>query len=172
MAADDEPQPPRLITPAGLAAVRAEYALLFGSERPKLVETISWAAGNGDRSENGDYIYGRKRLREIDRRLTHLSKVMKQAKPVDPAAQRERDVVHFGARVMVIPTDADDDDAWRFFTLIGADESDGVGSRINWASPIGRALLGARVDDRRIVMLPNGEREYAVLAIAYPPESD
>ena len=155
-----------------MAAIRAEYDQLFGVERPRLVETISWAAGNGDRSENGDYIYGRKRLREIDRRLSYLAKVMKQAKVVDPAAQVERDVVHFGARVMVIPTDADDDDAWRFFTLIGEDESDGAGSRISWVSPIGQALIGARVDDRRRVILPNGEREYAVLQIDYPPDSD
>ena len=163
---------PRFITPAGLARLHAEYRQLFGSERPKLVETISWAAGNGDRSENGDYIYGRKRLRDIDRRLSYLARVMKQVVAVDPAAQVERDVVHFGARVMAIPTDAEDDDAWRFFTLIGEDESDGAGSRISWMSPIGKALLGARVDERRTVALPNGEREYAVLQIDYPPDSD
>ena len=163
-----EERPPRFITPTGFAAIRAEYEQLFGTERPKLVETISWAAGNGDRSENGDYIYGRKRLREIDRRLTYLSKVMKQAKVVDPARQVERDVVHFGARVMVIRSDSDDDDAWRFFTLIGEDESDGVGSRISWTSPIGQALLGARVDETRTVILPAGERNYDVLGIDYP----
>ena len=164
----DEDRPPRFITPAGFAAIRAEYETLFGTERPNLVETISWAAGNGDRSENGDYIYGRKRLREIDRRLTYLSKVMTQARQIDPAAQVERDVAHFGARVMVIPSDFDDDDAWRFFTLVGEDEADGVGSRISWTSPIGQALLGARVDDRRTVILPAGERDYNVLGIDYP----
>ncbi len=158
---------PRFITPPGLAAIRAEYEQLFGTERPKLVETISWAAGNGDRSENGDYIYGRKRLREIDRRLTYLSKVMKQAKVVDPAAQVERDVVHFGARVRVIPSDFDDDDAWRFFTLVGEDETDGVGSRISWKSPFGQALIGARIDETRTVKLPAGERDYDVLGIDY-----
>ncbi len=164
---DEARQPPRFITPTGFAAIRAEYERLFGTERPKLVETISWAAGNGDRSENGDYIYGRKRLREIDRRLTYLSKVMKQAKVIDPAAQVERDVVHFGARVMVIPSDFDDDDAWRFFTLVGEDEADGVGSRINWKSPIGQALIGARIDETRTVTLPAGERDYNVLGIDY-----
>src|SRR5436190_23293904 len=90
---------PRFITPSGFARIRAEYEQLFGLERPKLVETISWAAGNGDRSENGDYIYGRKRLREIDRRLGYLAKVMKDAKVVDPATQQSREQVRFGARV-------------------------------------------------------------------------
>ena len=165
---DKAERPPRFITPTGFVAIRAEYQQLFGTERPKLVETISWAAGNGDRSENGDYIYGRKRLREIDRRLTYLSMVMKQARVVDPAAQVERDVVHFGARVMVIPSDFEDDDAWRFFTLIGEDEADEIGSRISWTSPIGQALIGARVDDKRTVILPAGERDYNVLGIHYP----
>jgi len=110
---DADGRPPRFITPAGFAAIRAEYEQLFGTERPNLVETISWAAGNGDRSENGDYIYGRKRLREIDRRLTYLSKVMKLAKVVDPAAQVDRAVVHFGAIVEL----ADEADARRTMTL-------------------------------------------------------
>src|SRR5688572_2719640 len=127
----DDERPQRLITPAGLAAIRAEYEQLFGTERPKLVETISWAAGNGDRSENGDYIYGRKRLREIDRRLTYLSKVMKLAQPVDPAAQVERDVVHFGAIVEL----ADEEDARRTLTLVGEDEADATAGRVNWLAP-------------------------------------
>src|SRR3990170_3455445 len=93
--------PPRFITPAGFARIRAEYDALFGVERPKLVETISWAAGNGDRSENGDYIYGRKRLREVDRRISHLSRVMKAAKVVDPAMQAT-DQVRFGATVELV----------------------------------------------------------------------
>src|SRR5690349_8926780 len=97
---------PRFITPEGLARIRAEYDELFGTERPKLVETVAWAAANGDRSENGDYIYGRKRLREIDRRLSHLSRVMKAAKVVDPACQESRDQVRFGATVEL----ADEDD--------------------------------------------------------------
>jgi len=98
--------PPRFITPQGFARIRAEYDALFATERPKLVETISWAAANGDRSENGDYIYGRKRLREIDRRLAYLGKVMKNAKVVDPAKQASRDQVRFGATIEL----ADDDD--------------------------------------------------------------
>ena len=161
---DGEAAPLRFITPAGLAAIRAEYSQLFGTERPRLVETISWAAGNGDRSENGDYIYGRKRLREIDRRLTHLSRVMKLVKPVDPAAQVERDVVHFGAIVEL----ADEEDARRTVTLIGEDEADATAGRISWRAPIARALVGARVGDERVVRLPAGEKSYEIVAIAYP----
>src|SRR6059058_4914451 len=98
--------PPRFITPEGLAKIRAEYAELFGVERPKVVEVVSWAASLGDRSENADYLYGKRRLREIDRRLGHLARIMKQAKVVDPTAQPTRDEVRFGAIVVV----ADDDD--------------------------------------------------------------
>src|SRR3954451_9817345 len=112
--------PTRFITPQGFARVRAEYDELFGSERPKLVETISWAAANGDRSENGDYIYGRRKLREIDRRLGFLSRRMKEAKVVDPAAQPERTRIWFGATVTL----ADEEDNQRTITLIGEDETD------------------------------------------------
>ena len=165
MAADAEgDRPPRFITPSGLARLRAEYEQLFGTERPKLVEVISWAAGNGDRSENGDYIYGRKRLREIDRRLSWLAKVMKHAKVVDPAAQVERDVVRFGATVEL----ADETDARRTLTLVGEDESDADAGRISWAAPIARALVGARLGDERIVRLPTGEKSYEIIAISYP----
>ncbi|NJC05946.1 transcription elongation factor GreB [Sphingomonas kaistensis] len=155
---------PRFITAEGFARIRAEYEQLFGSERPKLVETISWAAGNGDRSENGDYIYGRKRLREIDRRLGYLSKVMKNAKVVDPASQPDRDVIRFGATVEL----ADEDDARRTLTLVGDDEADAGAGRIAWGSPMARALVGARVGDERIVRLPAGEKSWEVIAIAYP----
>ena len=157
-------RPPRFITPPGFAAIRAEYVQLFGVERPKLVETIAWAAGNGDRSENGDYIYGRKRLREIDRRLTYLSKVMKQAKVVDPAAQEQRDMVRFGATVEL----ADEADQRRTLTLVGEDEADATAGRISWAAPIARALVGAKVGDERIVRLPAGEKSYEIIAIRYP----
>ena len=157
-------RPPRFITPSGLARLRAEYEQLFGTERPKLVETIAWAAGNGDRSENGDYIYGRKRLREIDRRLSWLARVMKQARVVDPATQVERDVVRFGATVEL----ADEADARRVLTLVGEDESDADEGRISWAAPIARALVGARVGDERIVSLPTGEKSYEIIAIRYP----
>ena len=155
---------PRFITPEGLAHIRAEYGQLFGEERPRLVEVISWAAGNGDRSENGDYIYGRKRLREIDRRLGYLSKVMKAAKVVEPAATPDRAVVRFGATVEI----ADDNDERRVLTLVGDDESDAGAGRIAWSSPFARALLGARVGDERVVLLPAGEKSYEVLAITYP----
>ena len=162
--ADDEGRPPRFITPAGMRALRAEYAQLFATERPKLVETISWAAGNGDRSENGDYIYGRKRLREIDRRLSYLAKVMKQARVVDPAMQEQRDVVRFGAIVEL----ADEGDDRRTLTLVGEDEADATAGRVSWAAPIARALVGARVGDERVVRLPAGEKSYEVIAIRYP----
>ena len=164
---DDDKRLPRFITPAGMHRIRAEYEALFGGERPRLVETISWAAGNGDRSENGDYIYGRKRLREIDRRISYLARVMKHAKVIDPAAQVERDRVRFGATVDV----ADEDDARRTMTLVGEDEADATAGMINWTAPIARALIGAKVGDERTVRLPAGEKSYEVIAIRYPSAS-
>ncbi|RIX31696.1 transcription elongation factor GreB [Sphingomonas edaphi] len=157
-------RPPRFITPEGFARIRGEYEQLFGTERPKLVDTIAWAAGNGDRSENGDYIYGRKRLREIDRRLSYLSKVMKQAKVVDPANQEQRDTVRFGATVEL----ADEQDERRILTLVGEDEADASAGRISWSAPIARALVGAKVGDERIVRLPAGEKSYEIMEIRYP----
>ena len=157
-------RPPRFITPEGFARIRAEYEELFSTERPKLVDTIAWAAGNGDRSENGDYIYGRKRLREIDRRLSYLSKVMKQAKVVDPSSQEQRDTVRFGATVEL----ADENDDRRLLTLVGDDEADASAGRISWSAPIARALVGARVGDERLVRLPAGEKGYEILSIRYP----
>ena len=157
--------PPRFITPEGFARIRSEYEELFGTERPKLVETIAWAAANGDRSENGDYIYGRKRLRELDRRLSHLSRIMKAAKVVDPAAQPSRDQVRFGATVEL----ADEDDNRRILTIVGDDESDAASSRIGWSAPLARALVGARIGDERVVRLPSGEKSYEVMRITYPP---
>ena len=154
----------RFITPAGFGRIRAEYDHLFGEERPKLVETIAWAAANGDRSENGDYIYGRKRLRELDRRLGYLSKVMKEARLVDPAAQPSRDQVRFGATVEL----ADDNDERRTMTIVGDDEADASRGLIGWSAPLARALVGARVGDERIVRLPGGEKSYEVIRIAYP----
>ena len=156
--------PPRYITPQGLARIRAEYDELFGTERPKLVETISWAAANGDRSENGDYIYGRKRLRELDRRLSYLGKVMKFAKVVDPASQPSPDQVRFGATVEL----ADEEDLRRTVTILGDDEADASAGRIGWSAPLARALLGASIGDERTVRLPSGEKSYEVVAIIYP----
>lgn len=158
------PKRPRYITPAGFAAIRAEYDHLFGEERPKLVEVISWAAGNGDRSENGDYIYGRKKLREIDRRIGYLSKVMKDAKIVDPAKAERRDEVRFGATVTLV----DEDDAERVITIVGDDETDAGKGRVGWSAPIARAFIGATIGDERAVRLPTGEKFYEVIAIDYP----
>jgi len=157
-------RPSRFITPQGFARIRAEYEELFGVERPKIVETVSWAASLGDRSENADYLYGKKRLREIDRRLTYLSKVMKSARVVDPARQEQRDTVRFGAIVEL----ADEDDERRSVTLVGEDEADASAGRISWAAPIARALIGARVGEVRIVRLPAGEKSYEVMRISYP----
>ena len=154
---------PRFITPAGFARIRAEYDTLFGSERPKLVETIAWAAANGDRSENGDYIYGRKRLREIDRRLSYLGRVMKVAKVVDPSSQ-STDQVRFGATVEL----ADEDNNQRIITIVGDDEADATEGRVGWSAPLARAIVGARIGDERVVRLPSAEKSYVVIAIGYP----
>lgn len=155
---------PNYITPAGYSALKAEYDQLFATERPALVETIAWAAGNGDRSENGDYIYGRKRLREIDRRLGWLAKRMKAAKVIDPAKQEDQSKIWFGATVTI----ADEDDNHRTLTLTGDDEADAGAGRIGWNSPLARALRGAAIGDLRRVMLPAGEKEYEVMEIRYP----
>ena len=159
------PEPsPRFITPQGFARIRAEYDELFGVERPKVVEVVSWAASLGDRSENADYLYGKKRLREIDRRLGYLAKVMKAAKVVDPAAQAARDQVRFGATVEL----AAEDDQRRVLTIVGDDEADASAGKVGWSAPIARALIGARIGDERIVRLPSGEKSYEVVKISYP----
>jgi transcription elongation factor GreB len=155
---------PNYITPAGYSRLHAEYQALFADERPKLVETISWAAGNGDRSENGDYIYGRKRLREIDRRLGWLAKRMKAAKVIDPASQEERGKVLFGATVTI----ADEDDRARTLTLVGDDEADAGAGLVGWNAPLARALRGAAIGDVRRVELPAGAIEYEIMTISYP----
>ena len=156
--------PPRFITPAGFARIRAEYDQLFGIERPKIIDIVSWAASLGDRSENADYLYGKKRLREIDRRLAYLAKVMKAAKVVDPAAQSATDEVRFGAMV----ERADESDNRRTLTIVGDDEADATEGRIGWSAPFTRALVGAKVGEERVVRLPNGEKSYEVIAITYP----
>jgi transcription elongation factor GreB len=154
----------RYITAEGLSRLRREYDELFGVERPKIVEVVSWAASLGDRSENADYLYGKKRLREIDRRLSHLSRIMKAAKVVDPAAQVSRDQVRFGATVEL----ADENDNRRTVTIVGDDEADAAQGRIGWSAPLARALIGARVGDERVVRLPVGEKSYEIIAIRYP----
>ena len=152
------------ITPAGLRALKARYDHLLGTERPEIVAIVSWAAGNGDRSENGDYLYGRKRMREIDRELAHLARRMKAAKVIDPAQAADRSRAWFGATVTI----ADEDDDQRTLTLVGDDEQDASAGRIGWSAPIARALRGAAVGDLRTVRLPSGEKEWEVLAIDYP----
>lgn len=154
---------PNYITPAGYAALRAEYDKLLGEERPAIVEVVSWAAGNGDRSENGDYLYGRKRMREIDRRLKFLVGRMKAAKVVDPLAQPDKSRVLFGATVTI----ADEDDNQRTVTLVGDDEAEAGAGRIGWNSPLARALRGASVGDLRKVMLPGGEKEWEIVEVGY-----
>jgi transcription elongation factor GreB len=152
------------ITPAGFAALRARYDHLLGTERPAIVEIVSWAAGNGDRSENGDYLYGRKRMREIDRELAFLARRMKATRVVDPARMEDRSRVLFGATVEI----ADENDARRVLTIVGDDEQDASNNRIGWSAPIAKALRGARVGDLRIVRLPSGEKEWEIMSISYP----
>jgi transcription elongation factor GreB len=154
------------ITPAGYKRLREEYEGLYAGERPKLVETISWAAGNGDRSENGDYIYGRKRLREIDRRINWLSKRMAAASVLDPAKQPDRSRVYFGATVTLV----DEAENQRVVTLVGDDEADAGAGLVGWNSPIARAVRGAAVGDLRRLVLPSGEREFEIVGISYPDQ--
>jgi transcription elongation factor GreB len=155
---------PNYITPAGFEGLKARYHALFAVERPRLVETVSWAAGNGDRSENGDYIYGKKRLREIDKELGWLSRRIKTARVVDPANQGDRSKIFFGATVTI----ADDQDQQRIITIVGDDEADATHGRVGWNAPIARALRGATIGDVRRLTLPGGEVDYEVLAISYP----
>ena len=156
---------PNFITPAGFRKLREEYDELFAGERPKLLETIAWAAANGDRSENADYEYGRRRLREVDRRINFLSKRMAAAKVTDPSRQPDRSRIWFGATVTL----ADEEDHERVVTLVGEDEADASAGRISFHAPLARALRGAAIGDVRRVALPGGERDYEVVAISYPP---
>jgi transcription elongation factor GreB len=146
-----------------MAALKARYDHLLGKERPEIVEIVSWAAGNGDRSENGDYLYGRKRMREIDRELGYLSKRMKALRVVDPANQPDKARVFFGAQVEL----ADEEDARQTVTIVGDDEQDAGAGRVGWNSPIAKALRGASLGDVRSVRLPAGTKEWEVMAIAY-----
>lgn len=152
------------ITPAGYRALKARYDHLLGKERPEIVEIVSWAAGNGDRSENGDYIYGRKKMREIDRELKHLARRMKSARVLDPADQPDKSRVFFGATVEL----ADEDDARKTISIVGDDEQGASAGRIGWSSPLARTLRGAAVGDVRTVRLPGGTKEWEVIAVQYP----
>lgn len=155
---------PNYITPDGYRRLREEYEALYGGERPKLLETIAWAAANGDRSENADYQYGRRRLREIDRRINFLSRRMADARVTDPARQPDRSRVWFGATVTLV----DEDEQERIVTLVGEDEAEAGEGRLSWNSPLARAVRGAAIGDVRKVTLPAGERDYEIVAIAYP----
>ena len=152
------------MTPAGHARMVAEFDQLWRVERPKLVETISWAASNGDRSENGDYIYGKKRLREIDRRIRYLSKRLENAEVVDPVVREATDQVFFGATVTV-----EDVEGSHTYSIVGLDEADAGCGRIAWTSPMARALLKAREGDTVLLQTPGGRRELYIAEVAYRP---
>ena len=151
------------MTPAGYAQLDAEFNQLWKVERPTLVETISWAASNGDRSENGDYIYGKKRLREVDRRIRFLSKRLEHAEIVDPVTREKTDQVFFGATVTV----ADSDGRESTYAIVGLDEADAGRGRIAWVSPMARALLKAREGDTVTVQTPEGRREVEIVKVRY-----
>jgi len=152
------------MTPQGFAAMQDEMKKLVREERPKVVETVAWAAGNGDRSENGDYIYGKQRLREIDRRIRYLTKRMESAEVVDPARQTRRDQVFFGATV----TYANEDGIENTITIVGIDEATSDAKRVSWVSPIARALLKAREGDSIELATPGGVETIEVVSIEYP----
>jgi transcription elongation factor GreB len=152
------------MTPQGIAAMQDELKTLVREERPKVVETVAWAAGNGDRSENGDYIYGKQRLREIDRRIRYLTKRLESAEVVDPARQTRRDQVFFGATV----TYANEAGIENTITIVGIDEATADAKRVSWIAPIARALLKARAGDTVELATPGGVEAIEVIAIAYP----
>jgi transcription elongation factor GreB len=152
------------MTPAGYSQMKGEFDQLWKIERPKLVETIAWAASNGDRSENGDYIYGKKRLREIDRRIRYLSKRLDHAEVVDPANRDATNQVFFGATVTV--SDAGKEET---FAIVGIDEADPGRSRISWVAPLARVLLKAREGDIVVLQTPGGRRELEITQVLYVP---
>jgi transcription elongation factor GreB len=169
-AADDDtetesvPGGKNYITPDGFERLKSERRQLWNVDRPEVVRVVEWAAGNGDRSENGDYIYGKKRLREIDRRLRFLDKRMAAAVPVDPTQQTRRDQVFFGATV----TYAREDDSETTVTITGIDETTFAAGRISWTSPVARALMQKRVGDTVTVRTPSGPEQIEILTIGYP----
>jgi transcription elongation factor GreB len=152
------------MTPAGYQRLRRELMDLLDVERPKMVETVSWAAKNGDRSENGDYLYGKKRLREIDRRIRFLTKRLDIAEVADPSLHHGSEQVFFGARV----TYANDRGEQRTITIKGVDEADNLRGEVSWVSPIARALLKARVGDEVSLLTPGGLQRIEVLDVRYP----
>ncbi|MFN0182487.1 MAG: transcription elongation factor GreB [Aquabacterium sp.] len=171
---DDDGAPPGLpplppgtrnyMTPQGHARLRGELIELMDRERPKIVEVVSWAAKNGDRSENGDYLYGKKRLREIDRRIRYLTKRLDLAEVVDPSAHHGGEQVYFGATV----TYADAAGVERTITIKGIDEVDNLSGEVSWVAPVARALLKARVGDTVRLQTPAGPQVLDVLDVQYP----
>jgi len=155
------------ITPKGYAALRAELFDLMDNERPKVVDIVHWAASNGDRSENGDYIYGKKRLREIDRRIRFLTKRLEIAEVTDPSVHLGKDQVFFGATVTYVQEAGDE----RTVTILGIDEADSLKGEVTWISPIARALIKAREGDVVKLVTPLGVQEVEVLRVLYPQAS-
>ena len=153
------------MTPQGYARLRAELLQLIDEERPKVVDVVHWAASNGDRSENGDYLYGKKRLREIDRRIRFLTKRLEIAEVTDPSAHHGEDQVFFGATVTYAEEDTGVE---RTVTILGIDEADSAAGQVSWISPIARALLKAREGDVVKLVTPLGAKEVEVLKVAYP----
>ena len=156
------------MTPGGFAALKGELDLLVGKERPELVATIAWAAGNGDRSENGDYIYGKKRLREVDRRIRFLIRRLDNAVVVDPAQRAgatDEDRVYFGATVEVVGTNGEQ----RTVSIVGVDEIDTARGYISWVSPMARALIKAREGDTVTLRTPGGTEELTIDSVRYTP---
>lgn len=152
------------MTPAGYARLKSELLALIDEERPKVVEAVHWAASNGDRSENGDYLYGKKRLREIDRRIRFLTKRLEIAEVVDPALHFGSEQVFFGATV----TYADDEGVQRTITIMGIDEADSHAGQVSWISPVARALLKARIGDEVPLPTPGGVRLLEIVDVSYP----
>jgi transcription elongation factor GreB len=150
------------ITPAGHRRLQEELARLWKVERPAMVTTVAWAAGNGDRSENGDYIYGKRKLREIDRRIRYLSKVLDGATVVDNSG-RTHDRVHFGATVTIL----NETGAEREVTIVGVDELDSGDARVSWRCPLAKALLTARVGDTVTLRAPRGPERLEIIAVRY-----
>ena len=151
------------MTPAGYARLRGELLDLIDNERPKIVEVVHWAASNGDRSENGDYLYGKKRLREIDRRIRFLTKRLEVAEVVDPLVHAGSDQVFFGATVTYV----DEENATSTITIMGIDEADSGRGQVSWVSPVARALLKSRVGDEVPLPTPGGVRSLEVLEVRY-----
>jgi transcription elongation factor GreB len=151
------------MTPAGYARLHAEFKQLLDVERPELVRTVAWAASNGDRSENGDYIYGKRRLREIDRRIRFLTRRLDRAEVVDPGLREDCDQVFFGARVTYVDGHGEE----RTITIVGMDDIDPARNHVSWIAPISRALIKARVGDVVNFQSPRGREEIEVVEVRY-----